>query len=260
VNKMKKFKSKKVDALTIRIDDTSEEMAKASARHVANTLKQVVNVLGKARLILATGTSQIFFLDQLQKEVIPWDKITVFHLDEYVGIEDSHPACFRNYLKTRILDRVKPKKVFYLNGDAPSIHDEIERYSNALSKHPIDLACIGIGENGHLAFNDPGVANFDDPQLVKSVFLDQKCRQQQYDEGWFDTIEQVPKEAITLTIPAIMNVQTISCVVPETRKAKAIYDTLEGVISEACPASVLRRHPNAFLFLDLASAAQLRNI
>ena len=126
-------------------------MGKASARHVADTLNQIINDKGNARLILATGTSQFYFLEQLQKEVLPWDKITVFHLDEYVGIADNHPASFRKYLKTRILDHVKPKKVFYLNGDAPSIHNEIKRYSNALSKHPINLACIGIGENGHLA-------------------------------------------------------------------------------------------------------------
>ena len=185
------------------------------------TLNQIINDKGNARLILATGTSQFYFLEQLQKEVLPWDKITVFHLDEYVGIADNHPASFRKYLKTRILDHVKPKKVFYLNGDAHSIHNEIKRYSNALSKHPINLACIGIGENGHLAFNDPGVANFNDSQLVKSVFLDQKCRQQQYNEGWFDTLEAVPKEALTLTIKAIMNVEQISCIAPETRKSKS---------------------------------------
>ena len=254
------MKSKKVNSLSLFIYDTLEEMGKASARHVADTLNQIINDKGNARLILATGTSQFYFLEQLQKEVLPWDKITVFHLDEYVGIADNHPASFRKYLKTRILDHVKPKKVFYLNGDAPSIHNEIKRYSNALSKHPINLACIGIGENGHLAFNDHGVANFNDSQLVKSVFLDQKCRQQQYNEGWFDTLEAVPKEALTLTIKAIMNVERISCITPETRKAKAVQDALEGVISEACPASILRRHSNAFLFLDLAAAAKLKDL
>ena len=181
----------------------------------------------------------------------------MFHLDEYVGLPAEHPASFRKYLETRILKFVKPKKVFYIQGDAPSIPAEIEHYSDALSKHPIDVACVGIGENGHLAFNDPGVANFNDPRLVKRVLLDLECRQQQFHEGWFDSIETVPKEALTLTIPAIMNALRIRCVVPDLRKSKAVFQALKGPISENCPASILRRHPNAKLFLDSAAATQI---
>ena len=256
---LKPMKPLTVDQLSVSIYLTAGALGKAAAQQVALDLNETVRTLGKARLILATGTSQFQFLEHLQKETLPWDRITVFHLDEYVGIAADHPASFRHYLKTRILEFVKPKKVFYLHGDAPSIAAEIERYSAALSKHPIDVACIGIGENGHLAFNDPGVANFKDPLLVKKVMLDQECRQQQFHEGWFDSLETVPKEALTLTIPAIMNALRICCVVPDTRKAKAVHQALKGAISENCPASVLRRHPNAKLFLDKAAATLIED-
>jgi glucosamine-6-phosphate deaminase len=251
------MKSLVIDQLSLSIYPTVEAMGNEAARQVALDLNETVQTIGKARLLLATGTSQFQFLKALQKEIIPWDKITVFHLDEYVGLPAEHPASFRKYLETRILKFVKPKKVFYIQGDAPSIPAEIERYSDALSKHPIDVACVGIGENGHLAFNDPGVANFDDPQLVKRVLLDLECRQQQFHEGWFDSIETVPKEALTLTIPAIMNALRIRCVVPDLRKSKAVFQALKGPISENCPASILRRHPNAKLFLDSAAATQI---
>ena len=199
------MKSLVIDQLSLSIYPTVEAMGNEAARQVALDLNETVQTIGKARFLLATGTSKFQFLKALQKEIIPWDKITVFHLDEYVGLPAEHPASFRKYLETRILKFVKPKKVFYIQGDAPSIPAEIEHYSDALSKHPIDVACVGIGENGHLAFNDPGVANFNDPRLVKRVLLDLECRQQQFHEGWFDSIETVPKEALTLTIHAIMN-------------------------------------------------------
>lgn len=172
-------------------------------------------------------------------------------------MSDQHPASFRKYLRERILDEVKPAEVNYLAGDAQDIEAVTMRYENLLKTHPIDLACIGIGENGHIAFNDPAVADFNDPRLVKVVELDDACRRQQLGEGWFPTLEDVPREALSLTIPAIMSSKVISCVVPDKRKAAAVYNALYGPVSIACPASILRKHSAVTLFLDLLSAAEL---
>ena len=152
----------------------------------------------------------------------------------------------------------KPKEVYYLNGDAEDTEGEVKRYEEKLKEHPIDIACVGIGENGHLAFNDPPVADFNDPKLVKVVELDEACRNQQLGEGWFSTFDEVPKEAITLTISAIMNCNAISCVVPDERKAEAVYNTLYGDIDTKCPGSILRKHPKTILFLDKGSSSKLK--
>ena len=202
----------KKDNLEIHIYQDKEELGKASAKFVTEKLNDAIHENGKANLILATGASQFEFLENLQKQNIEWNKITVFHLDEYKGISENHPASFRNYLKDRILDKVKPKQVYYLNGDEKDIESETRRYENLLKEHPVDIACIGIGENGHIAFNDPPVADFNDPRLVKVVELDDACRKQQLGEGWFPTFDDVPTHALTLTIPAIMNSKIISCV------------------------------------------------
>ena len=151
-----------------------------------------------------------------------------------------------------------PKKVYFLNGDAENLQKELQRYADLLMKHPIDVACIGIGENGHIAFNDPAVADFEDRKLVKLVTLDEACRNQQLGEGWFPTFDDVPEQALTLTIPAIMSCKSISCVVPDDRKANAVYNTLYGEISTDCPASILRTHPNTTLFLDSDSASKIK--
>ncbi|MEM9329581.1 MAG: glucosamine-6-phosphate deaminase, partial [Bacteroidota bacterium] len=221
-------------------------------------LKSAIVQKGVAHMILATGASQFPFLDALKQRPIDWQKIVVFHLDEYKALPATHPASFRKYLKDRILDEAKPQQVFFLEGDAEDIEAEMTRYATALERHPIDIACIGIGENGHIAFNDPPVADFDDPKRVKLVELDEPCRQQQLGEGWFPTLLDVPKEALTLTIPTIMASQTISCVVPDTRKAEAVDDALYGEISPTCPASILRTHGDARLFLDQYSAAKIK--
>jgi glucosamine-6-phosphate deaminase len=246
-------------SLKIQIYDTSRELGKASADMVISRLEEVIREDGHANLLLATGASQLEFLKAFRKtDQLDWSKITTFHLDEYIGIDEDHPASFRKYLHDRIIDEVKPGKSFFLQGDADDIPDEIERYEQLLRNHPIDVACIGIGENGHLAFNDPPVADFEDPRLVKVVELDQKSRQQQVDEGWFDSLEEVPTHALSLTIPAIMDSKTISCVVPDKRKADAVFKALNGPISTDCPASALRNHPDATLFLDAQSASRLK--
>lgn len=247
-----------VDNLNVRIYGNSAETGKAAADLVAKKLNEVILNKESANLILATGASQFSFLKALREKELDWQKITVFHLDEYKGISDSHPASFRKYLKDRILDHVNPKKVYFLNGDAENLQKELQRYAGLLMKHPIDVACIGIGENGHIAFNDPPVADFEDPKLVKLVTLDEACRNQQLGEGWFPTFYDVPEQALTLTIPAIMSCKNISCVVPDDRKANAVYNALYGEISTDCPASILRTHPNTTLFLDSKSASKIK--
>lgn len=248
-----------VDNLKISVYHDSHSMGKAAADFVTAILNKTIAEKAGANLILATGASQFSFLEALKEKAIDWQKITVFHLDEYKGISDRHPASFRKYLKERILDEVAPKKIHFLNGDADNLEKEMNNYAEQLKKHPIDLACIGIGENGHIAFNDPPVADFEDPKWVKLVTLDEDCRNQQLGEGWFPTFEDVPKEALTLTIPAIMHSKTISCVVPDKRKSNAVYNTLYAEISTKCPATILRTHPNTSLFLDHAAASKIEN-
>jgi glucosamine-6-phosphate deaminase len=252
---VQEIKSFKKDNLKVKVYNETEEMGIAAANFVADQLKAVIAEKGSANLILATGASQFAFIQNFQKLDVDWKKITVFHLDEYKGLPETHPASFRKYLKERILDIVKPKEVHYLEGDAADIDAEIKRYEDLLKSHPVDVACIGIGENGHIAFNDPPVADFNDPHLVKVVELDDDCRTQQLGEGWFPTFDDVPTHALSLTITAIMNCKTISCVVPDERKAQAVYNTLNQEISTACPATILRKHPDTVLFLDKASAS-----
>ncbi len=251
---MKQFQK---ENLKVKILKNANLLGEAAAISVAGKLQAAIAEKDSANLILATGASQFQFLEQLQKQDIDWKKITVFHLDEYKGLPETHPASFRKYLRERILEKVQPKNVHYLNGDAPDVEAEVQRYTELLEAHPVDVACIGIGENGHIAFNDPPVADFNDPSLVKVVELDEACRKQQLGEGWFPTFDDVPTHAITLTIPAIMGCKHISCVVPDERKAEAVYNTLNAEISTACPATILRTHPNTVLYLDEGSAAKL---
>ncbi|MEM9143346.1 MAG: glucosamine-6-phosphate deaminase [Bacteroidota bacterium] len=246
--------------LNVRICDTIEQMGASAADFVTAKLGRTIAEKGFANLILATGTSQFTFLDALKQREVAWDKITVFHLDEYIGLPISHKASFRKYLKERILDGVAPKQVHLINGDAPYIQKEMDRYRQLLEAHPIDLACIGIGENGHIAFNDPHVADFQDDKLIKEVDLDYECRSQQFGEGWFPSLKEVPEKALTLTIPTIMGSETISCVVPDARKANAVFNTLNQSITEKHPATILRRHKDCTLFLDSSSAGKIRGM
>ncbi|MDR8390064.1 glucosamine-6-phosphate deaminase [Aliifodinibius sp. S!AR15-10] len=249
----------KVDSLAIKVyrDDTS--MGRAAASFVADQIAKVLERKEFLNLMLATGASQFSFLEAFKKNKdIEWSRIRTFHLDEYIGLSLTHKASFRKYLQDRIIDDVQPKEAFFLQGDTEDIQQEIERYENLLEKYPIDVACIGIGENGHIAFNDPPIADFEDPKMVKVVELDEQSRRQQVGEGWFNGIDDVPTQALSLTIPAIMASGVISCVVPDRRKAQAVHNALYGPISTDCPASILRTHDNAVLFLDEASAEGLK--
>jgi glucosamine-6-phosphate deaminase len=251
-------KNFKIDLIQVMINDSSLESGQNAAAFVAAKLQQAISKNGKANLILATGASQFDFLNAFKLDSsVDWQRITVFHLDEYKDMSDQHPASFRKYLRERILDQVKPAMVHLLAGDAADIEAETARYEALLRLNPVDIACIGIGENGHIAFNDPSVADFDDPRFVKVVELDELCRRQQLGEGWFKSLDEVPGHALSLTIPAIMHCRSVSCVVPDSRKADAVYNTIHGPISTQCPASILRKHKDTILFLDQGSAERL---
>jgi len=258
MKKSQTIQNEQQDLLRIAVFENPEIMGIAAAEFVSGNLLTAIAGKGMANMILATGASQFSFLDILKTNTsIDWSKVTVFHLDEYVGLPDTHPASFRKYLHDRILKEVKPKEVHYIKGDAPDISKEIDRYTALLNHTTIDIACIGIGENGHIAFNDPPVADFNDQYLIKKVRLDKACRMQQVGEGWFSSLPDVPTHALTLTIPAIMHSKTISCVVPDVRKAEAVKNTIKGPVSTDCPASILRTHEDCTLFLDTSSAHKI---
>jgi len=250
-------KSFRCDQLNVKLFEEKTAMGKAAAVYSAAAIAEAIRAKGKARVTFATGASQFAFLDALTQQNIPWERVEVFHLDDYIGLPEDHPASFKRYLRERLLDKTKPGKVFFLNGNAPNLPDECERYAALLLEDEIDLACIGIGENGHLAFNDPHAADFADPAIVKTVSMDEPCRRQQFGEGWFASLDEVPQMGLTQTILAIMRSRKISCFVPDQRKAEAVRNALQGPISQACPASILRRHPDAVLWLDSAAAALL---
>lgn len=247
-----------VDALSVRVYPHQDAMSEAVAVEVREYLAGVLAKQGSAAAILATGNSQIKFLARLVAAGgIDWSKVTLFHMDEYLGLPATHKASFRKYMKERVESLVRPKAFHYLEGDCAQPLDEIERYTRLLRSQPIDLCCLGIGENGHIAFNDPPVARFDDPHWVKLVQLDDACKMQQVKEGHFASLETVPPYAFTLTIPALCAAKKMMCVAPETRKAQAVYDALRGPIATSCPASFLRKQPQCTLLLDTDSAAKL---
>ncbi|MGK7875862.1 MAG: glucosamine-6-phosphate deaminase [Xenococcaceae cyanobacterium] len=247
-----------VDALSVRLYNWETELARDAASIAQNYLQSILTQQGAATAILATGNSQIKFLEALiALGGVDWSRITLFHLDEYLGISADHSASFRRYMRERVENKVKPRQFHYIEGDALQPLDECDRYTKLLQGQPIDLCCLGIGENGHLAFNEPSVANFDDPRQVKLVKLDLQNRQQQVDEGHFPNLEAVPQYAFTLTIPMLCSAKKILCFAPEKRKAKIVKEMLKGAISTACPASVLRKQAHATLFLDANSASLL---
>ncbi len=248
----------KADLLPVRVYRTQAEMAAEAAVMAAGALREALASRGEGRAILASATSQIQFLDALGRQPdLDWSHVTLFHMDEYLGITDAHPASFRRFLRERVELRFRPKVFHYLAGDAPEPLREIARYRDLLAAAPVDLCCLGIGENGHVAFNDPPVADFNDPHPVKLVQLDEACRRQQVGEGCFPTLESVPQYAYTLTIPALCSAAKLICIVPEKRKAEAVRAAVQGPITTACPASILRRKPHCTLMLDADSASLL---
>jgi glucosamine-6-phosphate deaminase len=251
----------KVDNLEIKIFETRKEMGADAARCVADKIRELQVLKDTLNIIFASAPSQNEFLDALkQEEGIRWEKINAFHMDEYVGIPADAPQNFGNFLKVRLFDFEPLKSVNYLDGNATDLDAECARYTQLLLDNPTDIVCLGIGENGHLAFNDPHVAFFDDPLVVKQVELDDACRQQQVNDACFDTFDEVPATALTLTIPTLMKARYAFCIVPGEKKAQAIYHTVEEDIQELYPSTILRNHPNAVLFIDKASSGMLKEI
>jgi len=231
-------------------------LGRAASRRVAAAIAEAVEARGAANVVFATGASQYEFLAALRETEVRWERVTAFHLDEYLGLSAEHPASFRRFLRERLFDLLPFAAVHLLEGDASEPEVEAARYEALLRGVCIDVACIGIGENGHLAFNDPP-ADFESPRLVNVVTLDRACRMQQVGEGHFAGLEDVPRQALSLSIPAILSARIISCVAPDRRKAEAVRAALEGPVTPTCPASALRRHGEVYLYLDQASASLL---
>jgi len=255
---MSQKKEKRGKMLDVNIFETREELGKAAAEKAAELLKKAIREKNKAIFVAATGASQFEFLENLTNTpCIDWLKTAMFHLDEYIGIPKTHPASFRKYLKERLIDKVHPQAVYLINGDAEDPESECEYLGKIISEKEIDVAFVGIGENGHLAFNDPP-ADFDTEKPYLLVELDEACRRQQLREGWFESFDDVPGKAISMSIKQIMKSKNIICTVPDSCKAQAVKDCLEGIVSPYHPASILRKHKNAFLFLDKNSAKLLK--
>jgi glucosamine-6-phosphate deaminase len=246
--------------LRVEVFDTAAELGRASARNTAQVIRERVSLQGSARVVIATGNSQLEFVRALRDEPdIPWQAVTIFHMDEYLGIPADHPASFRRWIKENVEDAFSPARVHYIDGDVDDPDAESRRYEQLLREAPLDLVCLGIGENGHIAFNEPYRADFQDPLWVRRIELDDRSRKQQVGEGHFATVDDVPRFAISLTVPALLAPQAVQATVPEHRKASAVRAALIGPVSPACPASVLREHPNAVLFLDGESSSLLES-
>lgn len=246
------------DLLEVRIFPTREEMGFVAAGDVSQTIRALLQEQGEVNVIFAAAPSQNDFMRELTADSsIDWSRVNAFHMDEYIGLDKNAPQAFGNFLKERIFNKVPLKSVHLINGSAKDSEAECRRYANLLTKFPADIVCCGIGENGHIAFNDPTVANFSDPVLVKVVELEQSCRQQQVNDNCFLRLEDVPTYAYTLTIPALMGASYIFCIVPTELKAQAVYDTINGDVNEKCPASVLREKEGAILYIDEPAALLL---
>ena len=251
-------KTFQVDSLTVRLFEDRSLMGQASASAAAKKLRELLAHKEMVNLIFAAAPSQNEFLAALSTEKgIDWSRIRAFHMDEYIGLPDHSPQRFGNFLKSRFFDLVPLGEVHYLHGDADKLDNECRRYAELLLRFPTDIVFMGIGENTHIAFNDPHVAKFNDPEMVKVVDLDEASRQQQVNDGCFRDLASVPQKALTLTIPALMKGEHIFCIVPGKTKTQAIYHTLKGAISEKYPSSILRTHPSAELFIDKNSGALL---
>ena len=253
----KKFKK---DELTVNIFSDRRSMGNAAAADAAAILKKIIADKGSANVIFAAAPSQNEVLAALvASEGVDWTKVRAFHMDEYIGLDKDAPQGFGNFLHERIFSLLPFKEVYYLAAYGGTPEEICMQYSQKLEECPPDIVMMGIGENGHIAFNDPPVADFDDPKKVKIVDLDEICRQQQVNDGCFASIDLVPKQAVTLTVPTLFNAGYLFCTVPAPTKADAVYETINGSIDEHCPASILRRHPNAQIYLDADSSAKLQN-
>ncbi len=241
--------------MRISIAGTPEELGRRAAAEAAAYLNEAIRERGEARLLLSTGASQFTTLEALVREDVDWSKVDMFHLDEYIGLNESHPASFVRYLKERFVSQVPVRRAFFVD-PSQGVETAIARLTAELDRAPIDVGLIGIGENAHIAFNDPP-ADFEDQAAYKVVTLDERCRRQQLGEGWFPTLEDVPAQAISMTVDRILRCRHILSAVPYAVKAQAVSDTVSQPVNNMVPATILKRHASMTLFLDEASAALL---
>ena len=254
---------KRFNAGTIKLEIhlTGEAAGKAAAQAAAEELRRLDRLGKDIGVIFATGASQLDTLDALTSiPDLPWQHVLGFHMDEYVGLDENHPASFRRYLRERLSGRVAMRRFFEMDGNPEGIDSFAREYVRSLDAANPQLCLLGIGENGHLAFNDPSEADFNDPLPIKVVTLDDACRQQQVSEGWFASREEVPRQALTLTIPTLFLVPKLIVSVPGSRKAEAVRRTLEDPIATDCPSTLLQTHPDVTIYLDVNSAAALSNV
>jgi glucosamine-6-phosphate deaminase len=243
--------------MNLRIFSDKSSLGRAAAEHAASIIREAIRSRGDARIIAATGASQFEFLDELTKAPdIDWTRVEMFHLDEYLGIPLTHPASFRKYLLQRLINKVGITRCHLLDGEGDP-REVIAGVTAQIRTAPIDVAFVGVGENGHLAFNDPP-ADFETDESYIVVELDEACRRQQLGEGWFKNLDEVPRRAISMTVQQILKAREIICIVPDSRKAEAVAKCFQREISALAPASILRTHPNAFVYLDTDSAALLK--
>lgn len=243
--------------MNLRVFPDKDSLARAAAEDAARAIRAAIAERGCARIIAATGASQFEFLEELTKASgIEWKKVEMFHLDEYLNMSPTHPASFRKYLRERLIDRVGITRAHLLDGER-EVDKVIAEMTAEIRKAPIDVAFVGIGENGHLAFNDPP-ANFESDEAYLVVDLDEPCRRQQFGEGWFKSLEDVPRRALSMTVRQILKARQIIAVVPDARKANAVAKCFNGEISPMAPSSILRKHPNTVVYLDKDSAALLK--
>ncbi|MBQ3571846.1 MAG: glucosamine-6-phosphate deaminase [Clostridia bacterium] len=252
------MKSYKVDKLAVEIYENRVLMGEAAARDIKEKIAELLKSKREINMIFAAAPSQNDVLKALAEDKeIEWNRVNAYHMDEYIGLDKNAPQCFGNFLKDHIFGLAPFKSVNYIDVTAIDPEAEAERYGKILNQNPTDIVVMGIGENGHIAFNDPPVADFNDKRTVKPVKLDEKCRQQQVNDGCFESIEKVPTHAITLTVPTLVRAPYLFCIVPAPTKANAVYETLNGSIDEHCPASILRKHDCAKLYLDNESSKLL---
>lgn len=255
---MKPIKTLQAGKLRVDIHENRKVMGEEAAKECAAKIKELLSVQPEVNVIFAAAPSQNEFLAALlQDDEIEWKRINAFHMDEYVGLNKEAPQGFGNFLRDRLFGKLPFKSVNYMCGNGAEPEEECKRYTDLIKKFPTDIVCMGIGENGHLAFNDPHVALFDDNKVVKVVELDDKCRNQQVNDGCFKSIREVPTYALTLTIPPLLSAKYIFCMVPAKTKAKAVFNTVKGEITEMCPASILKTHENAVLYTDMDSGVMI---
>ena len=254
---MSQLIDKKVDLLQVKMFSSRNEMGQAAGQEISAKIKELLLIKDVLRIIFAAAPSQNEILAYLSADSsIDWRRIDVFHMDEYIGLPKGAPQRFSSFLKEHLFDQVKPRTVNLID-DGDGLESASKSYSVLLEVAPIDIVCLGIGENGHIAFNDPPVADFNDPKIVKPVELDNACRQQQVNDGCFPDFDAVPQTALTLTIPALLSGKYLFCVVPGNTKREAVKNVLTGSITSACPASILRTHANCVLYTDQDSYSLL---